>query len=297
MALDAELLKSLTEHMSPEDAKLFENLTGKYKPLEEGYLRQSDYDREMNKSKDEVAKAKAEAKQWIDWSKENVPIHENLLKGYRELETQQKELEKKLAEAQAARSASGDDSVNAEELARRVQEEVNRLGFVSRSDMDKIISEQSQKMAQSEVKASIDAATKKFFEETLPGTVNFSMDAAEIAYDYKHEFNQTLDRTKFSEFMKERNILEPKKAYEEFIRPLRDKAVMDAENEKWRKAKEDEMKQQYSAMGMPGGGMSNPLQPKGAVQLRMEAAEAAKPSSSAIAAAAAAAEMRNEGKL
>jgi len=300
MALDAALLKSLTEHMAPEDAKVFENLTTKYKPLEEGYLRQSDYDRFMNKTKTELDDAKAKQKEWEDWAKDNVPIHQNLIKSYEDLEKKNKEFEAQLAEAQAARAAAGEGEVDAAELARRVQEEVNKLGFASKGEIDKIINEQASKLAREEATKEIAAANDRFFKETVPGITNFTMDAAEIAYDHKVEFGASLDRAKFSEFMKERNLLDPKKAYEEFVRPQRDAKKLEEEVSSRVKAREEELRQQYSAHGMPGGGgVPNGLQPKGAMQMKIERDEAAKQGSMAtsVAAQQAAAELRNEGRM
>lgn len=301
MALDAELLKTLTEHMAPEDAKVFENLTTKYKPLEEGFLRQSDYDKYMNKTKEEVAAAKQKAAEWETWSKENVPIHEDLLKSYRELEDQQKELQTQLAAAQAARAAGGEDTVNAAELEARVKESIGKLGYASKEEIQQIINTESKKLAQEEAKTYVEAAQKKFYEETLPASINFNMDAAEIAMQHMREFDgQAIDRVKFSEFMKERNLLDPKKAYDEFVRPQRDDIALKKQVAEAVKAKEEEIRQQYSGQGLPGGGIIPPgLQPKGAMQMRIEADAAAASGNHApsVAAAAAAAELRAEGKV
>lgn len=301
MALDAELIKSLTEHMAPDDAKVFENLTTKYKPLEEGYLRQSDYDKKMNASKADMDAAKQKATEWEDWSKANVPIHEDLLKSYRELEEQQKDLQTQLTAAQAARSAGGEDTVDAAQLEQRVKESISKLGYASKEEINAIIAAESGKLAREEASKEIAAANKKFYEETLPASINFNMDAAEIAMQHMQEFGGTaIDRVKFSDFMKERNLINPKEAYKEFVRPERDAIELKNKVADAVKAKELELQQQYSAHGLPGGGMVPPgLQPRGAMQERIAADEAAKSGhmATSVAAAAAAAELRNEGKV
>lgn len=300
MALAAELLE-LTKHMAPDDAKTFENLLTKHPTIGEGWLRQADYDRNLNRSKQELEEARRKSQEWQNWAKDNVPIHEELVKSYSDMERQQKELQTQLAAAQAARSAAGDDTVDAAELSRRVQEEVTKLGYASRSDVDKIINDQAVKLAREEATKEVAAAQKRFYEETLPASVNFNMDAAEIAMQHMREFDgKAIDRTEFSNFMKERNILEPKKAYEEFVRPQRDKIALEKSIADAVKAKEQELQQQYSAAGLPGGGMVPPgLQSKGAVQMRIDReAEAAKGNmATSIAAQAAAAEMRAEGRF
>src|SRR5579859_6001396 len=226
MALAAELLE-LTKHMAPDDAKSFENLLTKHPNLGEGWLRQADYDRNLNRSKQELEEARKKSEEWQTWAKDNVPIHEQLVKSYGELEQQQKELQAQLAAAQAARSAAGEDTVDAAELSRRVQEEISKFGYASKAEMDKIINEQAIKLAREEASKEVAAAQKKFYEETLPASINFNMDAAEIAMQHMREFDgKPIDRTEFSNFMKERNILEPKKAYEEFVRPERDKIAL-----------------------------------------------------------------------
>lgn len=307
MPITAEALAELAKHMAPEDAanfKVFENLQAKYPALAEGYLRQSDYDKNMNKSKAELEKALATEKEWKQWAGDNLPIHEKLLKSSLEWDDQKKQLEQQLTEARAARSAAGGDTVDAAELARRVQEEVGKLGFASKSEMDTVIAQQSAKMAKEETAKEIAAANKRFYEETLPASINFNMDAAEIAMQHMREFNgEPIDRTKFSEFMAERKISEPKKAYEEFVRPQRDKIALDAEVAKQVAAKEAELKQQYSGSSLAGGGGLPPgLQPKGAVQMKMEKdaeANAGQGASLAvkIAAQQAAAELRTEGSF
>ncbi len=300
MALAAELLE-LTKHMAPDDAKVFENLLTKHPTIGDGWLRQADYDRNLNKSKAELEEARSKSEQWQTWARDNVPIHEQLVKSYSELEQQQKDLQDQLEKARAARSAGGDDTVDAAELKSRVQEEVNKLGFASKAEIDKIINDQAVKLAREEASKEVAAAQKKFYEETLPASINFNMDAAEIAMQHMREFDgKPIDRVEFSNFMTERKILEPKKAYEEYVRPQRDKIQLEKSISDAVKAKEEELVKQYSGSGIPGGGMVPPgLQPKGAMQLKIERDNAEKSGNVAISVATqqAISELRSEGKF
>lgn len=292
-----EDVKPFLEGFTAEELKTFDGFLTKAPKLAEGWLRQSDYDRKMNTNKAEVETAKTRAKELEDWYAENKPIHDRSLQRTRELEDSQRDLETKLKAAETRRAAEGGDQVDAAELKARVTEEVNRLreqyGWVSKADQEKIINDEAKKLALEESKKFVDEASKRFYEETLPQSVNFAADVAEICVDHKGEFSEYLDRKKFAEFMSERKILDPKKGYEEFVKPKRDE-------KEFKRKVDEEVKQRISGLAIsgnniaPGGG----IMPKGVLQMRIEKdAQANGQTSTTALAAQAAQELRAEGKM
>lgn len=306
MAIPKEL-EPLVEGFTAEEKTLFDNLLTKQKTLakakdpnaatlEEGWLRQSDYDRKQNLSKAEVEKAQKRTTELEDWYKDNKPIHDAALERSRELEAKYTEVEQQLKEARAQRAAEGGDQVDAAELSKRVQEEVAKLqqtyGYVTRADTEKIIHDQTAKLAQDESKKFIDEASRKFYEETLPATANFAADIAEICFDHKSEFGEYLDRKKLAEYMTERKIVNPKDGYTEYVKPRRDEIT-------FKTKVDEEVKQRLSGMALSGQMVSatGGVMPKGAVQMRVEKDNAAAGNTTGVLAMQAAQELRAEGKI
>lgn len=305
MAIPKEL-EPLLEGFTAEEKTQFDNLITKQAAsakakdpnaptLAEGWLRQADYDRRMNLNKEEVTKAQERTKQLEDWYTENEPIHRAALDRARELESAKTELEKQLEEARQKRAAEGGDQVDAAELAKRVQDEVGRLreqyGFVSKEDQQKIIQDEVAKLAHEETKKAIDDATKAYYEVAMPQGVNLAADIAEICVDHKAEFGERLDRKKFAEFMTERKLIDPVKAYDEYVKPRRDEV-------EFKKRVEEEVKQRVSGMSLAGGAVptGGPME-KGAVQQKIEKDAAAQGNNLSVLAAQAAQELRQEGKM
>src|ERR1700685_1655183 len=116
MALSAEMEGLLTEleKVDPAGAKEQRAILDKFPKLQDGLkggvMRQSDYDRQMNSSKEKLA----EATRWQDWAKTNVPIHTQLQKDYaakeEEIERLKAEVEAKSIAAAAAAGGSGADA-------------------------------------------------------------------------------------------------------------------------------------------------------------------------------------------
>lgn len=311
MAIPKEL-EGLLEGFSQEELGLFDNLMTKQfttakardkdaPTLREGWLRQQDYDKQSNEWKKSVDKAEKLAQARQDWFDENKPIHDAALESSRTLEAekqqwleQQTELQRKLSEAETRRAAEGGDTVDAAELERRVQEQAQKAGWMSKSEMQVLISEEAGKLAREEagklVKSEIEGARKQLWEESFPAIAAHAADIAEIAYEHRDEFKKTLDRTEFANFLAENKISDFKKGYEQFVKPVREKRDFETKVEA-------EVKQRISGMTVNG---SLPVpggpQPKGALQMRLEKEQQAPTAHTpSAAAAAAAAEMRAEG--
>lgn len=310
MAIPKEL-ESLVEGFSQEELKLFDNLvTKQYEfakakdpngaTLQEGWLRQQEFDKRSNEWKSRTEKAEDLAKRRNEWYEQNKPIHDAALEHARELETrsqeletQQAELRQKLTEAEARRAAEGGDPVDKEELKRLVMEEAKGMGWLTKAEMQQLIDNKefqlaSVQAARDEATKAIVAAKTELWEKSFPEIANHAADISEIAYDHKSEFQESLNRTEFSAFLKDKGISDFKAGYTDYVKPRRDER-------EFKKRVDAEVQQRVSGMTVNGGAVLGGPQEKGALQMRIERDNAAATTMSA-ASAAAAAEMRTEGK-
>jgi hypothetical protein len=311
MAIPKEL-EPLVEGFSQEELKLFDNLvTKQYEfakakdpnapTLQEGWLRQQEFDKRSNEWKKRTDTAEDLAKRRNEWYEQNKPIHDAALEHARELEAraqtleqQQAELRQKLTEAEARRVTEGGETVDWAELDRRVEEKAKTMGWVSKSELQELAKQESSQMAREaareEATKAIVAAKTELWEKSFPEIANHAADISEIAYDHKSEFNgESLNRTEFSAFLKEKGISDFKAGYTDYVKPRRDER-------EFKKRVDAEVQQRLSGITVQGGSpvLGGP-QEKGALQQRIERDNAALQSVSA-ASAAAAAEMRAEGK-
>lgn len=305
-------LEALLEGFTPEETTLFDNLLTKQytaakakdpnaPTLQEGWLRQQEFDKRSNEWKTKLTEAEKLAAARQRWFEENKPIHDNALKNARELEEkyeaaekQRVELETRLQEALTRRAAEGGEQVDPAELAALVQAETKKYGFLTKSEMDAIIDTKAAQLAKDEATRISDeritAAEKRLWSETFPQMANHAADIAEIAYDHKVEFGEPFDREKFTALLAERKITDFKEGYKQFVAPRREEVL-------FKKKVEDEVKQRVSAMAANGGMQAPPggPAPLGALQMKIQKDQAATTLSAASAAAAA--ELRAEGSF
>lgn len=293
-------LEALGTHMGNEDKTVFENLLQKHpkaaREIVDRGMRQSDYDKKMNLSKSEVEAAKKRAQEMQEWYDRNEPLHKKALNDLTSLEEQRKALEEKYnkqAEEFAALAASkGGEGVDEVALAAAIKTQVEKFGYVTQEEFNKIKTDELQKQVEASADAKIAAAEKKLFTETMPGMVMFAMDMGDIAIEHRQEFSERLDRKAFSTFMEENKFQDANKAYSAF--------VADRRNEKkFNERVAEEVKQKMSGMQVNGNGYSGDtpgIMERGVLQQKVD--EANKTASSTSAAAmAAAAELRTEGKF
>jgi hypothetical protein len=270
--------------------------------FEEG-LRQEDYDKNFNKIKEErIAEAamiegyKKKQKEYDDWAARNIPKHEELLKNFGELETKYKALEEEkaaLVSAAAAGGGGGEKVVNEAELLSRVNAEITKKGYVSASDLPKIVEEQAKKMVTAEATTLRD----NFYKVDLPGAITFMTAMNDIQFNYRNEFKESFDSKAFAKFMVDEKIEDPTKAYDRFVADKR--AVVEREKIKAETKLEVE-KEFASKYNLPGSG-APPAPELGPLQMRKLGKTPDLPAETEIgdnrAAYAAAAELRADGKF
>jgi hypothetical protein len=293
-------LEALGAHMGKEDQPIFENLLQKNpkaaREIIDGRLRQSDYDKNMNLSKAEVAAAKKRAQDMQEWYDRNEPLHKKALGDLTSLEEQKQALEAKYtkqAEEFAALAASkGGEGVDEVALAAAIKSQVEKFGYVTQDEFNKIKLDTLQAQVEKAADDRIKAAEDKLFKETMPAIWNSSMDLAEIAVEHKAEFGEKLDRNAFSTFLTEKKITDSNEGYKAFVADRR------GERE-FKKRVDEEVKQKLSGMQLNGNGSGSgtpTLMERGVLQQKIDE-ENKSASSTSAAAMAAAAELRSEGKF
>jgi hypothetical protein len=297
MALSAEMEGLLTEleKVDPAGAKEQRAILEKYPKLQDGMkggvMRQSDYDRQLNASKDKLA----EAEKWQRWAKDNIPIHTQLQKDYAAKEAEIERLKAEVeAKSIAAAAAAGGNAGDADKIVESVKKAIKDSGGIpTAAELAKMIDDATEKR--------MEGARKDFYEKEIPRNLAFVTSMTNAQNRYFRETGKDLDTAEFSKFMVDNNIADPAKAYDRFMEPHNRQKAIDEEVKKQVAVKEDELKKQYGASGIPGSSGSQGL---GHLQIRVTEKKAGDPLFSQdvelgdnAAAMAAAAELRSEGKV
>ena len=297
MALKAEL-EELLKVMAPADAVAQRAIFEKHPNLAEGYLRQADYDRNMNQLKDRVKKADT----WDNWAERNLDRYNEIKEKYPTLESERDtlkaevdrlkaEVEKKVA---ASIAASGGDPANIDAIVSQV---MNKIGGdrMTKAEANALIATQVKEAAA----ADYGEARKNFYEKDVPQFASWITGMVDAQSSYREETGKKLDRAEFAKFMTDNKISDPQTAYERFMEPVRRKTEIEAEAKK----RADEMIAEAKRNGEFPGTSGSPS-PQGGLQVRLQKRDANDPlfksdveigdNASAMAAAA---ELRSEGKL
>lgn len=297
MATVVEELNDLLSLLEPADAEIQRTLIEKNakfaQELKDGRLRQSDYSKFMNEKKSELEYA-GKMRTWAD---ENVPKHTQLVKDYETLDNTRKTLEQQVNDyrEQVTKFQSGELNVDEAALDARVEQRVKALGYVTRADMDAIVKQEATKLAKEESLSAVKEATTKFLTETWPAAQAINSAIIMKSFEHLQEFGKPLnddDLKGISAMMTERNIVDPRKAYDEWISPKRNEVKVNAEVER-RVAEEVSKRAGFPGVsGVPTSEMG-PMQQKAAGVLPELPGGVLGDNSAAMAAAK---EFRSEGK-
>jgi truncated hemoglobin YjbI len=292
MALDQyleDLLKILPTAEAEGARKLLEASPGFSKEIKEGYLRQSDYSRKMNEFDADRNKFAGEKKTMVDWYERNKSRHEQLMSDYSTAQSTINDLRSQIDRKVESGEITQDE---AQSVAARVDARLKEIGYTSKSELQQLITETAEKIADARVKAQTD----RFLTETWPAATEIQGRVNEAQFMAMKEFGSPLSmeqRKEVADLMKERNIMDPVKAYNEWAAPIRQKAEFD-------KKVEDEVSSRMSKQHFPG--VSGPsIADMGPLQAARAGQVPKLPDNAVVgdgsAAAAAAAELRSEGRF
>lgn len=256
MALNKALTELLDQIKDANDRATMQAQFEKYdffQPRFEAGLRQEDYDRNMNKLKQDreteqtlVEGYKKSAEEWKTWAANNVPKHTDLLKNYTELETKYKSLEDEksaLVLAAASGSGEGENKVDPKVLLAQVNAEIEKRGFVPKSDMQALVAAETDKMVKAE--------RESFYKTTVPALYNEFATMNDLQFKHRDEFGEKLNPQEFSKFRSEKGINDPNDAYSQFTAEKR-QAKLVSEIEKTTREKVE--REWASKINLPGSG-------------------------------------------
>ena len=261
MALQAEL-EELLKVMDPADAEAQRKLFEKHQSLREGYLRQADYSRKVAEAADQKKVAEAEWKKAQDWWKTEKPKHDKLVEEYTTLEKSSKTTQTELTEVREKlqKFEAGELDVDEATLDAAVDKRIKGMGYVTDSDMRRIVTEEATKLAESiaEKKADekVNAKTTQFLTETWPAAQAINQQMIRISNRHFHKYGKDLtdeDEGKIAQIMKDDNILDPQKAYDKFMEPVARKMEIDAEVKKCLIEERSKFTGFPGVTGQPGG--------------------------------------------
>ncbi len=273
MALTAQEQQTLNEligHITDENEKQqVRALYEKYEPLRAGYLRQSDYDRNLNshkadlkKAKDAEQQAKGETKAMQDWWertkatlrwKQTGDDGSGKFMVLEELQAKNKELEERVRTA-ATGAGNGDGTLpNQEAVTQMVMKSLEGREYVSKAEIDALVEGATKKL--------LDKERKLFFDQTVPATTEFIETWQDIRWRHYDEFKKPLDRkalhSHWQEHKDELKDKTPMEIYESYaatdLQKARERREADERKtleEKWQKDWEEKRRRQNA--GVPG---------------------------------------------
>jgi len=227
-------LEELLKHMEPAAAKaqrdFWEANPAIAKAVDEGTVPQPVFSRELNAKDQKIKEAQENERKIREWESRERPKHEKLVADAEKWEAERAELLKKIeAQAQKTELETG-AVVNEETLADRVSKRLEGR-TVSEAKTREIIAEESKKLA-SEINGTLEKARKDFLEQTFPQATQFQAALTDVQIDYHAETGNKLDRSEFAKFMQDNNILDPQKAFEQYMAPAREEKRIKAEVDK-----------------------------------------------------------------
>jgi len=297
--------------LSADERKLFDNTLQKNPELKKGWLRQSDYSRQMNevtarkKQYDDAVEYNLKMKAWAD---EKVPIWESLVKkgvvsedGDNLWLTEKDRLAKELDEAKKAAVAGAD--MDPAELTKRVEEIVKANGGVTQAEYKALVASEAARIAEEKVNAKYAEFETKFNTSTIPFTAAIAANNGLAALDYERvtgkEWTDDTQKELYALMTKENNM-NPRAVMRIMLEPVRkEKETADLIEKEVQKRLAEERRLRGVSGDEPYIPIPGVNQPKGSLQAMLDASvEPSGDAESAIMAAGrrAAAELRTEGK-
>lgn len=289
-ALIAELEKVDAEGAKEQRAILEKHPTLQTK-VQEGVLRQSDYDRKMNDSKKDIEYGKT-MKTWAD---KNVPIYTETLKRIEEVTAEKVKLEEELRKQTAiaaAVSSSDGKPVDPEQIAAAVRAKLG-TDIPTKTELAALVAEETKK--------SVATAREEFFTKTFPDASKWQAEMTDAQIQYFQETGKRMDPMEFGKYMLDNKIASPKEGYAKFVEPINRAKEIEAEATKRADKIIEDRKKAAGDGGFPGS--SGPPRSPGALEVRIRERSKDDPLFGGNAelgdgslAAAAAAELSTEGK-
>lgn len=247
MALNANL-EALLKHMTAEQAaiqrKTWEDNPAIAEETAKFFVPQSEFSRRLAEEKTRADNAETKTREHKEWIDRNKPKQTQLIADYEALEAKNRDLQKKLDEkiAAAATEAGIDPKKIEEALAERFKGQTVSMDAVTAA-----INEQVGK-----INTAIDDARKEFLTQTFPSTTQFMTALTDIQLDHRDEFKERLDRKALSDYMRDKNIIDPLAAYNQWIAPRREAAKKTADDARIETEVQKRLDAEIAKRNLPG---------------------------------------------
>ena len=298
--------------LSAEERKLFDNTLQKVPALKEGFLRQDDYSRNIQKLKaqeKEYTEALEHSKRMEEWADRTVPRWERLVEVGAIDEDDNllwpEEKAKLTKELEDARKAAVGGEMDPAELDRRVKAIVAESGMsLTAEQYRNLYASEGRKLVEETVNAKYTEFQKDFNEKTIPFTTGFATSMAIAASKYEKETGKEFtdeDQKAVFDLMTKEKDFNPRSAMTKYMEPVIREKHTAAEIE--RLAEERAHKIIAERGGMPGGGSEGSYPTggaRGSLQKMLEQSAVAEGDIESLAMAAAktaGAELRAAGKF
>ncbi len=229
--------------LSADERKVFEKALNENPELKKGWLRQSDYSRNMDQvtaRKKEYDEAVAFNERMKTWADEKIPIWEGLVAAgaideeSKPLWPAEKErLAKELEDAKKAAVAGAD--MDPAELDRRVRDIVKAAGGATSEEIKALVASEAAKMAAETFDNKYKEVEKNFNEKTIPFSMGISAANSLAALDYEkvtgEEFTDDKQKELFTLMTKENNF-NPRAVMKIMLKPVIEKKATEVEVER-----------------------------------------------------------------
>ena len=215
-----EILNSVDE----SDRATLSDLSSRYPDLKNGWLRQSDYSRNLDKlraTEAEYQKYKTTAEAWTEWASNNWDLEANRPKAEKYWNDRANELE-----AQRGQDMTFDD----------IKKFATEQGFISKTDLESTLTQKQNEIG-----------------ESFKGSAYFSAVLNELQGNHIHEFKQPLKTRDFISKLQEYGTNDLDAAYEKYVADDRRKIAEEKhqkELEKIRAEERDKVEQEFRGRGL-----------------------------------------------
>lgn len=244
--------------LSADQKKLLDNTFSEHPELKEGWLRQDDYSRNMT----EMKAKESTYKEAVDYKEKMEPWAESAYERIKRLEeagvvdnegnvlweAQKAELERQLNEAKNGLGGDMDPA----ELEKRVKAIVKESGLnLTKEEIAAVAASQMKTLAEETFKSQWATKETEFNTKTIPFVSGFATSLALAASKFEKETGRDFtddDQKAVYDLMSKTQNFNPRKAVEEYMKPLLEESKKDAE------IKRLSTELEAAKRGMPGGG-------------------------------------------
>jgi hypothetical protein len=240
----------------------------KYEPFQKSLLEKEALEQyrvkteaERKDEQDRVKRAEDYVEQWKTWQETNEPRYNQMLSDYEKMQLEKEELQKKLQEAVANATLNlnlEEGEVDQNKLMALVEAQLAQKGYISKSEIEKLVNTQATKLAHDEAERVANERTDNFMKTTLPMQTRFNTALQSLQLKHYKEFNELLDANELFKYMADNKVDDPSKAYDQMLSPKR--TEMEIETRVQKRLEEERKKLPVPGTNAPSAPELGPLE-------------------------------------